>query len=196
MIGLTKNEGKALLILFKDITSYHNANSLSKKLGISRIGSMKMLKKLEEEELLISEVIGKSTVYKPNLKDDYVRDLISFLLSNEANNFRRWKDEFRGLFGKGRIVMLYGSTIKDYSKARDIDIMIIKKKSEDKEIYKVISERQGVLPKKIHEIVLTPQEFLNNIKGKQKAIIDTVKNAIVLYGQIRYVVLIKNVTNI
>ena len=196
MASLTKNGRKALIILFKDFCSYHNANSLSKYLGISRVGTMKMLKKLHKEELLIDKKIGKSTVYKPNLSDDYVKDLISFLLSDEANSFKRWKDEFKGLFKNERVVMLYGSTIKNYAKARDIDVMIIRKKGDSGEIYKLIAERQKFIPKKIHVVDLTPEEFGKNLKQKQKAILDIVKNAVILYGQNRYVDLIKNVTSI
>ncbi len=196
MVNLTKNEGKALLVLFKELTRYHNANSLSREIGISRVGTMKILKKLEKDGLLMKESIGKSIVYRPNLEDDYARDFVSFLLSNEANNFKRWKDEFKGLFKEDRIVLLYGSTIKDYNKSRDIDIMIIKKARNGKDIYRVLSERQEVLPKKIHEIVITPEEFLNNIRKKQKAMIDIVKSAVILYGQRHYVELIKNVASV
>ncbi len=196
MVRLTDNEKKALLILFKDFTSYHNANSISKKIGISRIGCMKMLKKFEKKEIVISQKIGKSIVYKPNLENDYARDFISFLLSDEANHFKRWKDELKELFKGERVVMLYGSTIIDYSKARDIDVMIIRKKGESGEIYEVISERQKYIPKKIHVVDLTPEEFLKNVKQRQKAIIDIVKNTIILFGQNRYVELIKNVTGI
>lgn len=196
MASLTKNERKAMLILFKEFTSYHNANSLSKELGISRIGSMKMLKKLGKEGLLIAKTIGKSIVYKPNLENDYVRDLLSFLLSDEANNFKRWKDEFKELFKEEKIILLYGSTIVDYSKAKDIDIMIIRKKGESGKIHKLIAERQKFVSKKIHALDLTPEEFLKNTSRKQKAIVDIVKNAIVLYGQTKYVKLIKNVTSI
>ena len=191
----TENWKRGLLILFKDFTSYHNANSISKILGISRIGSMKLLKKLEKEKLVIKTIIGKSTVYKPNMENDYVLDIITFSLAEEANNFKRWKDEFRELFAEGRIILLYGSTIKDYSKARDIDIMIIRKSGDSGQIHKNINEKQQLLPKKIHLIDLTPQEFMNNIKKKQLAIIDIVRNAVILYGQNKYAELLKNVTS-
>lgn len=196
MAKQTENEKKALLILFKDFLSYYNANSLSNMLGISRIGTMKILKKLEKEELLKSQTIGKSIVYKPNLESDYVRDLLAFLLSDEANNFKRWKEEFKELFKEGRIVMLYGSTIKDYSKARDIDIMIIRKKGEGGEVSKTISKRQQFVSNKIHSIDLTSEEFVNNMKKRQKAIIDIVKSAVVLFGHNKYVELMENVASI
>lgn len=193
---VTLTEKKAILILFKDFTDYYNANSLSKKLGISRIGTMKMLKKFEKDGVLISKRIGKAIIYKVNLKDDYVRDLISFLLSDEANGFKRWKDEFRMLFRKDRIVLFYGSVLKDYSKARDIDVMVIRKKGESKEVYGAMAERQKFISKKIHLIDLSLEEFGDNLKQNQKAIVDIVRSAVVLNGQAKYVGLIKSVTNI
>ena len=196
MAALTQKEKEALLILFKDFSSYYNANSLCKSLGISRVGTMKILKKFHKKNVLINRQIGKSIVYKINLEDDYAGKLISFLLADEAQNFKRWKDEFKDIFKKDRIVMLYGSSIKNYEKASDIDIMVIIKKGEYKEVKKILGQRQVFLTKPIHSIELTIKDLLNNLEKKQKAIIDIVKNAIVLYGQEKYVEIIKNVTSI
>ncbi len=195
MVNLTQKEKQALLILFKEFTNYYNANSISKVLGISRIGAMKILKRLLNNDLLIDKKIGKSIVYKVKLDDDYVRKLIAFLLADEANNFKRWKEEFKELFKKDRIIMLYGSIIKDYSKANDIDIMLVIKKSEYKEVAKIIGKKQNILPKKIHSIELTTDDLLQNIKQKKKEVIDIVKNAIILHGQDKYVEIMKNVTS-
>ena len=196
MTTLTQREKEALLILFKDFSSYYNANSLSKLLNISRVGTMQLLKKFHNINILKDRRIGKSVIYKLNLEDDYVRHLIAFLLADEANSYKRWKDEFKDLFKRERIIMLYGSAIKNYEKAHDIDIMVVMEKGDYKEIAKVISERQKFLPKKIHSIELTANDLLKNLLEKQKAIIDIVKNAIILYGQNKYVEIIQNVTSI
>jgi len=196
MVQFTDNEKKALLTLFKDFTGYYNANSLSKEIGISRIGAMKFLKKLENNKIIVGKKIGKSIIYKNNLTDDYVRNLISFLLSDEANNFKRWKDEFRELFKNKRVIMLYGSAIIDYSIAKDIDLMVIREEKDSDEIQKIVYEKQKILPKKVHLISLSTEEFLKNLINKQKATIDITKKAIILYGQENYVEIIKNVTNI
>jgi|SRR3989344_2670599 len=196
MVQIADKEKKALIILFKDFSSYYNANTVSKKIGISRVGAMKMLKRLENKGILNSEKVGKSVIYKPNMEDDYIRDLITFLLSDEANSFQRWKKEFKEVFKNDRVIIIYGSTLIDYSKARDIDIMIIRKKGESGNLHKLIAERQKFLTKKIHMIDLTHAEFIKNLRKKQRTIIDIVKNAVVLYGQNKYVELIKNVTSI
>lgn len=196
MIYLTKKEREALLILFKDFTAFYNANSISKILGISHVGAQKIFKRLLKENLLISKKIGKSIIYKLKLDDDYVNKLIGFLLADEANNFKRWKDEFRQLFKKDRIVMIYGSAIKNYTQAKDIDIMLVIEKKDYKEVTEIIKKKQELLPKRIHSIELTANDLLKNIKQKKESIMDIIKNAIILYGQDKYVEIIKNVTSL
>jgi len=196
MILLTKMERETLLILFKDFASYYNANSISKVLGISHVGAQKIFKRLLKENLINDKQIGKSIIYKLRLDDDYVCKLIAFLLADEANSkFRRWKEEFKELFKKNRIVMLFGSTIIDYSTARDIDMMMIMDKKDYKPVKKIIDEKQQILPKKIHSIQLTEEALIQNIKKRQEAIVDIVKNAVILYGEDKYVRVIKNVAS-
>ena len=194
MISLTQKERETLLILFKDYTNYYNANSISKILNISHVGAQKIFKRLLKENLIINKKIGKSIIYKLNLEDNYVKQLITFLLADEANNYKRWKEEFKELFKRNRIVLIYGSAIKNYSKAHDIDLMITTRNKDLKEINTIIKEKEQIVPKKIHAIKLTNKDLLTNIKRKDKAMIDIVKNAIVLDGQEKYVEIIESVT--
>ncbi|MBM3200295.1 nucleotidyltransferase domain-containing protein [Candidatus Woesearchaeota archaeon] len=196
MVSLTPKEKESLLILFKDFTTFYNANSISKVLGISHVGAQKVFKRLLKENLLLSKQIGKSIVYKPKLNDDYVRKLISFLLADEANNFKRWKEEFKALFKEGRIIMLYGSAVKNYEKASDIDLMIVLKKEALKEVKNILKEKEELLPKKIHSIELTADDLLKNIKKKEEATLNIIKNSVILYGQDDYVEMIKDVTSL
>lgn len=191
MISLTQKERETLLILFKDFTSFYNAHYISKILNISHVGAQKIFKRLLKESLVISKKIGKSITYKLRLDDNYVRQLIAFLLADEANNLKRWKEEFKELFKKDRIVLMFGSAIKNYAQARDIDVMLVIEKSEIKEVNKVLKKKEEILPKKLHSIKLTHQDLLENLKKKDKAMLDIVKNAIVLYGQDRYVEILK-----
>ncbi len=197
MVSLTEKERETLLILFKDFTSYYNANSISKVLKISHVGAQKIFKRLLKANLVIDRQIGKSIIYKPRLEDDYVSQLIAFLLADETNNkFKRWKKELGELSKNDRIVMMFGSAIRNYQAAKDIDIMIVIKKEDLKEVKNIIDEKQELLPKRIHSIELTEEDLKNNIRKRQEAIIDIVKNAVILYGQVRYVEVIKNVTSI
>jgi len=192
MPSLTIKERETLLILFKDYTSFYNANSISKVLKISHVGAQKIFQRLKKENLIIDTRIGKSITYKLNLKDNYTKNLISFLLADEAHNFKRWKEEFKELEQKGRIIMMFGSAIKNYAQAHDIDLMIVIEQKEIKEINVILKKKEEILPKKIHAIKLTKHDLLENIKKKDKAIVDIVKNAIILYGQDNYVEIMTN----
>ena len=194
MISLTKKERETLLILFKDFTNFYNANSISKTLKISHVGAQKIFKRLLKENIVTSRTIGKSIIYKLNFNNSYVSPLIAFLLVDEADNFKRWKEEFKELSKEGRIVMLFGSTIKNYAHANDIDIMIVIDKKEVKEVDNILAKKEEILPKKLHSIKLTYTDLSNNLKKKQEAIMDIVKNAVILYGQDKYVEAIKDVT--
>jgi len=196
MISLTPLERKAILILFKDVHSYYNANNISKILKISHVGAQKLLKRLLKDGIVLDKKIGKSIIYRLDLNDEYVKKLLSFLLIDESKRFNRWREEFKGLSRKDQVVLLYGSTIIDYEKARDIDIMIILDKKNAKEVNDALKLRQDFLPKKIHSINITKEDLIENIKNKNKVTIEIIKNAIVLYGQDKYIDILKNVSSI
>ena len=195
MTILTQKERETVLLLFKDYNTFYNANSISKILNISHVGAQKIFKRLLQENVVISKTIGKSITYKLNFSDNYVNQLVAFLLADEANKFKRWKEEFKELFKKDRIVMLFGSTVKDYSHAHDIDLMIVLENKEVKEVNAVLKKKEEILPKKLHSIKLNHQDLLENLKKKDKAFVDIIKNAIIPYGQDRNVEIQKNVTS-
>ena len=195
MKDLKKKEGENVLILFKEYTNYYNANSISKILNISSVGAQKILKRLHRENVVISKTIGKSITYKPNFNDTYVSQLVAFLLADEANKCKRWKEEFKELFKKDRIIMLFGSAIKDYAHAHDIDMMIVLENKEVKEVNTVLKKKEEILPKKLHAIKLTHQDLLENLKKRDRPFVNIIQNAIILYGQDKYVEIFKHVTS-
>jgi len=190
-MSLTKKERETVLLLFKDFTRYYNANSMSKVLHISHVGAQKILKRLLRENMVVGKPIGKSITYKLNLNDAYAGQLVAFLLADEANGFKRWKEEFKELFGVARIVMLFGSAIKDYAHARDIDVMVVLENKDVKDVNAALKKKEGILPKKLHAIKLTPQDLSESIKKKDKPLVDIVKNAVILHGQDEYVEILK-----
>ncbi len=195
MIALTQKERETILILLKEYTTFYNANAISKPLNISHVGAQKILKRLKKENIVIDRKIGKSIVYKLKLDDIYVCQLTTFLLVDEAHHFKRWKEEFKEVGTKNRIVLIFGSAIKNYAQARDIDIIIVLEREDLQEVNDFLKSKEEILPKKIHAIKLTQKDLLENLKKKDKVIIDIVKNAIVLYGQDKYVEILEHVTS-
>ncbi len=195
MIELTKKEQETILLIYKNFTSYYNANSLAKEVSMSQVGAMKLLKKIGRESILVSKKIGKSYIYKINIGEEIVRKLIAFVLINESRKFTRWKEEFKSLNKSGRIILFYGSAIRNYTQARDIDIMVVLNRGDMKEVRDKVAEIQKILPKKIHLIEATKNDLIENLKNKNKAMIDIIKTAIVLYGYEDYMESINGFTN-
>lgn len=186
MIELTKKEQEALLIIYKDVANFYNANSLSKEIMITQVGTMKLLKRFEKNNILLSKRIGKSIVYKINIEEEFVQKLIAFALINEASKYQRWKDEFKSLYKKDRILLFYGSASRNYSNAKDIDIFIVINKKDFHEVSEKLEKIQSILPKKLHAIKATKEDLVKNIKENNKSMIEILKTAIVLYGYDKY----------
>ncbi|MDO8459934.1 MAG: nucleotidyltransferase domain-containing protein [Nanoarchaeota archaeon] len=190
MIELTINEQEALLILYKDFINFYNANSLSKLLKITQVGTMKILKRLEMKRIIKSKKIGKSIVYKVNLERDFTQRLLAFALSNESQKHERWKDEFKSLNKKKRVILFYGSASRNYAQARDIDILVLLEKQEVSEVNRELKKIQETLPKKIHAIKVTKTDVIKNLKSNDKAMVEIIKTSIVLYGYDEYMEII------
>src|SRR3989338_8977790 len=148
MVSLTKKERETLLILFKDFTNFYNANSISKTLKISHVGAQKIFKRLLKGNIVTSRTIGKSIIYKLHFNNSYVSPLIAFLLVDEADNFKRWKEEFKE-FEKPKILILFGSVLKnkDY---KDIDLLIVIENKNYSTIMNLIDKKNKILIKPVH----------------------------------------------
>lgn len=195
MIGLTRKEQEALLLVYKEVNNFYNANSLSKELGITQVGTMKILKRFEKSEILISKKIGKSIIYKANMEEEFVQKLIAFALINESGKYKRWKDEFKSLYKEGRILLFYGSASRNYLQAKDIDLFLVLDKKDISKVNKEIKKIQNILPKKLHVIKATKEDLLNNIKGNNKSMIEIIKTAIVLFGYDDYMGVVNGFTS-
>ena len=195
MIELTKKEQEALLIIYKGVANFYNANSLSKELVITQVGTMKLLKRFEKNNILLSKKIGKSIIYKINIKEEFVQKLIAFALINEASKYLRWKDEFKSLYKKDRILLFYGSASRNYSNAKDIYIFIIIDKKDFHEVSKKLEQIQSILPKKLHAIKATKEDLAKNIKENNKSMMEILKTAVVLYGYDKYMEVVNGFTS-
>lgn len=182
MMKLT-NEQEIMKLLFKDFLSYYNSRSMSKIIGISHAGAFKILKRLEEKEFVIGKRIGKAVVYSLNFRNPVLCKEIESILTIEAQNYRRWIEEFRKLENKIDFVILFGSIMRDEKSARDIDILVVADKENYSEVRKIINERNQISNRKIHLIFQSSEEFKKDVLDRNKAIIDIIKTGIVLFGQ-------------
>lgn len=196
MMSLTENEAKAMLMIFKDFNTLYNANSLSKKINLTSMGTLKILKKFEKKELLVSKKLGKAIFYKPNLKKDFTKSFLDFLLEDEAENtlprIKRWSKEFSKLKDNAKIGILFGSLLNT-GNYNDVDLLLVMDKGQNEKINKLIHDISQLSLKKVHLVKQTKDDLESNMRKKDEAVLNIIKTGIVLFGYEEFTEVLLNV---
>ena len=194
MKGLSNKEIEILLLLVKDISKDYNSNNITQKINITPAGAFKAMKNLEKRNLIKGKRMGKAIFYKADLKDYYTFRTIETLLIDEAREKAlRWLDEFKELYKYAEIVIIFGSIIKNPKNANDIDLLVVFKKEESKNIENII---KMISTKPIHVIKITIEDLNKSLRRKEDVILNIIKFCYVLNGYDKLLKSIKNVTAI
>jgi predicted transcriptional regulator len=183
MSGITSTETAVLLTLFKEYNRNFNANSLAKKLEITRRQGLNVLKSLYERSLLVKKQYGKAVFYKLKLEDEFVRDLVKVLLMQEARDKAgRWQFEFREFYDHTDTLIVFGSILKDYSKANDVDLVIVAGNTKWKKLRDLIKEKRSVMTKPIHPVWQEKADVARNLALPDPVLLNSLKRGYILHG--------------
>lgn len=185
-----------LTILLKDAFRTHTATSLSKQLKMSRWGTWKILKKLEEDELILSNKIGSgktgTQIIMLNWDNVLLEKSLALSLTQEALKYRRWRYDFSGLEKEVDFLILYGSILHSSKESNDIDLIGIANEGKLSKIDSILLRIQETQAKKIHAIQFTKKELKKELSNKNKAFIDAIKKGIILFGQENFIKFIRD----
>ena len=195
MAKISQAQKDIIIRLATDLFSPHNASSLGKSIGITRVGAFKALKSLEAEGLVKGQQMGKSRFYSLNLKEEYAKKHTELILLERARDYKRWIDEFMPLYDYIDLAILFGSVTKDEAKANDIDLLLVYDRKYNAKINSIVSEKNQVLTRKIHLVKQTEEDFKANIMKKDKIILGIFSNGIILHGINKFLEDIANVTD-
>jgi hypothetical protein len=194
-----KKSYEILKILLKDISKKHTVTSLSKEREISRVGSWKILKELEKENLIILTPIGpeKTSVQEVSLNWDnpILEKTLSLLLTEDSIKQSKWRYNFKELENNVDFLILFGSILHSPKEAKDIDILsLVSNEKNFVKINKIITDIQIAQDKKIHALNLTEKELKQELKNKNKAYTEALKKGIVLFGQENFIKFIREIS--
>lgn len=185
MRDVTNNEMIFALTIFKSPEVEYNANSISKVIGISSMGALKIAKRLEKDSIIVSKELGKAKFYKINLNSDYVRQYTKFLLKREAEQchpyVKVWVSEARKI-KNADVAVIFGSVLKKHDTAKDIDVVLITDKKRFLKLKKEVDEVNSINVKNIHPIYQTKEDFVKNLKKGDKIVLDAIKG-IFVFGE-------------
>ncbi|MDP2908098.1 MAG: hypothetical protein Q8O03_09280 [Nanoarchaeota archaeon] len=194
----TKPGTKILKILLKDFTIKPTITSLAKEIRMSRVGTWKVLKKMQSNKLIVLSPIGsgKTSTYRISLNWDniLVEKTLALSLTEDALKNQRWLNNFTELKEKIDFLMIYGSIISPPQEANDIDILgVVSNKNRFLEIEESVKKIQKTQLKKIHAMNFTQAEFRQELEKPNKAFVDAVKKGVILFGQENFIRFIKSV---
>ena len=197
MVEITENGKKALKLIFTDFLTDYNSYNIKDKLGLSNAGSLKLLRSLGEKNLLVSKKMGNAIFYKAHIINEYLLKLLelSFLDHSSLSSFvKGWIYDLQSLTQCTKAIFLFGSILRRGKEARDVDVCIILRKSEDyKLLNSMVKEMNRQNRLKIHPLYLTEKDFENKLKEKNKPLLEMVKNCVVVHGQELFVEVLANV---
>lgn len=181
MKDITAKEMNLVLAIFKSPEKAYNANSISKKIGVTPMGALKIMKRLEKQGILKSRAMGKAVFYKINFESQYARDYLVFLLKREGEQSspytKRWLNDIKKI-KNADIAILFGSVLEKKSKANDIDILLVTEQKNFKKLKKEVEDINKISEQKIHPIYQTMKDLKDNIKKEDKTILNAIKGII------------------
>lgn len=126
---------------------------IAKKLKISRVTLLKWLRLLTKNELLESEVKGKSKYYRLN-KDNPIVKQMKVLLT-----ISKLYESVKPLKGENIEVYLYGSCARgEDTEKSDVDILILGK-LERKKLVDLVEDMRKTMGREVKPVIFNPLEY-------------------------------------
>lgn len=195
---LSGNSLKILEFLLRNIDEY-NINQMAKELKISVGGAHKILKDLEKSRFVKGKRLGNAIYYGLNLQSREVRKLCELVLMESK---RRALDsnpqasiyakDLQGAEGFTKAAALFGSIV-DKKQAKDIDVLFITKRNAVKRVENFCLRLSSLRMRKIAPLIMTSNDLKNNIKKRDKVILDIFKKGIIIYGEDKIVEILRSI---
>ena len=197
MVEVTENGKKALKLIFTDFLTDYNSYNIKDKLGLSNAGSLKLLRSLNEKNLLTGEKMGNAIFYKINLNNQYALKLLEliFLDYSRLSSFvKGWIYDLQMFKNLTKAVLLFGSVLTKGKDAKDVDVCFILKHPDDySEAQIKVAQLNSKSRLKIHPLYLTEKELEKKLIEKDRPLVEIVKSCIIVHGHELFAEVLKNV---
>jgi len=178
---ITKAEMDIALRLVKSPEIEYNASSLAKAVGITPMGALKIVKRLEHESILKAKRVGKAVIYRINAENPYACRYIALILSRDSLyasvQVKRWVQELRRI-KHADMIILFGSVLEKPD-PKDIDVLLLTDQKRFPQLEKEIRELNELNVKKIHPLYQTFKDMISNIRKRDRPLLNAIKGIIV-----------------
>lgn len=193
---IPKNTSKIVLYLLKNIDEFGlNINQIAKRNKISVGSSFKILKNLEKDEIVIKKEISNAFHYKLNFDNPETIKLCELLLLTEKRNLKGpakvYADEV-AKFKDAEMITIFGSILRS-NEFNDVDVLFLTNKT--KKVNDFCLEISKLRTKPVVPLIMNKEDLIKAIKNKKEAILNVIKEGIVLRGESTFMEVIKSVNS-
>lgn len=187
---LSRNSMRIIEFLLRNPAKQYNINQIARELKIS-VGSVhKILKTLESKNIIYSQKMGNAIFYRLKLENRETQKICEIVLI-ESKNKRLSSNAVAKVyakdletFEKANAMILFGSILEKKERAGDVDVLFVIKNKEDvKRVNDFCLEMSKTKTKPIVPLIMTEKDLKENIKKKDKVVLDILKSGIVLFGE-------------
>ncbi len=191
---LTINERSLLRLLASSSSKDYSINELAKECSISPNGALKILNKLKNEGILKIKQIANIKSYKLDFENEKTEKILelAFIPDNLEGRIKIRATDLKLLKTITSACILFGSYITSKQKPEDLDTLFILNKEKFELYKKELNKVNDLSPIKIHDLIQTTKDLVQNIKKQDPVIKDILLKGIVLWGSDKIVEAVEN----
>ena len=191
---LTSNEKKVLRLLLTAFDRQYSINNIAKECSLAPNGAFKILKKFEKEGILKSNKIANIKSYSINFDNEKTGNILELALMPILEGRLKYRlEDFKDLKEITKVCILFGSYIDLKKEPHDLDALFVIDKDNFKNCKKGLEDIKDIVPAKIHNVLQTEEDLKNNVKNKDKVILQILRDGVILWGINIMIKVIKNV---
>src|SRR3989344_3714308 len=185
---LTANEKKVIKYLLVNFNLDKSINEVAKDCHLSPNGALKILRKLEKESILHQKKIANIKAYKISCSSSKARHTLELAFMDKIE--WRLEHRYQDLLPLQQVVEIciaFGSYITEKKKPDDLDLITVINKTEFRDYKQRLAKIQEITPVKIHDVLQTKKDFIDNMHLDNKVIKKALQEGTVLWGHERLI---------
>ena len=184
------------MYLLRNIDEFgYNINQISKLNKISVGSAFKILKELEKDKIVIKREISNASHYKLNFDNPETTKLCELLLLAEKRKLKGYAKLYADeivKFKDAEMIIIFGSVLRG-NEFNDVDVLFIT--NQVKKVNNFCLEVSKVKTKPVVPLIMKREDLIKALKQKKEAVINLIKEGIVLKGESVFLEVMKNVSS-
>lgn len=161
MISISDNDSAIIDFLIKNYSKRYTIREIALNLKISPAGAHKSLKKLEEGNIVKSEKLGTGLFYEVNFENRAAKHLACFVISQgKEHSLGELKEFVKAIIVNKKVLVV--SDTHDHAKIKT-------------DASKLFGDKSIV--------IMSEEEFMENIRRAEKEIVEILSTGSVVYGE-------------